>query len=295
LGKELIMRGIWIQLRLAALVVGLLGMATQAGADDIGTGGEPPENTPADPPIVGVIVDVETIGYTTNSVVPHYQSLDDAAMSTVRGDLEAAGHTLVPVNSLNPGDLDGLDRLVIGVVAPPYTLSEAQMDVVESFVLDGHDLVFLGENNNYFRDNNVVVGGRFGITYPPVGGDPLETVLDLVATHPIMQGPFGDVTVVDGSNNNPTYYGSMLDPGPSGISILDFPGGNSACVVIEPCMLGLTSGCVVAVAEVNVWDNGQVNAGENRIFWNNIFAYSPECPATPVEKASWGEIKSTFR
>jgi len=236
----------------------------------------------------------ENIGYTTNTLIPHYQTIADAVHSTCWGDLIAAGHTMIPVNSLNPGDLNGLDRVVVGVVSPGQVLSTAQVDVIETFVLGGGKLVFLGENNNHFRDNNVAVGGRFGIAYPPVGGDPPETILNIVATHPIMQGPYGNVNTVDGSNNSSGYYGSMASAGPNGASILDFPGGNSACVVIEPGALGPNSGVIVAVAEVNIWDNDQVNYGDNRIFWNNIFAYCPTQP-TAVEAATWGAVKAVFR
>jgi hypothetical protein len=108
-----------------------------------------------------------------------------------------------------------------------------------------------------------------------------------------MQGPYGNVITIDGSNNTATFYGSMSSPGPYGNSILDFSGGSSACVVIEPGNFAPGSGLVVAVAEVNIWDNGQIALGDNRIFWNNIFAY---CTAsTAVKPVTWGGLKVTYR
>jgi hypothetical protein len=219
------------------------------------------------------------IGYTTESVIDHYRSLDHSEISQGRADLISDGHTLVPVNGLAPGSLSGLDTLVVGVVSDGYSLSSAQVDVVEDFVLAGGKLVFIGENNKYFHANNVTVGGRFGIAYPTV--DPSATILSDVPLprHPIMAGPYGQVDIVDGSNNTPGFFGSMSSPGPYGRSILNFPGGNSAAVVIEPGALGVGSGPVVAFATVNIWDNEQYFTADNRALWRNTFAYIPE-PAT---------------
>ncbi len=73
----------------------------------------------------------------------------------------------------------------------------------------------------------------------------------------------------------------MSSPGPYGRSILDFPGGESAGVVIESGALGPGSGTVVAFAEINIWDNDydQYFKADNRALWRNTFAYVPE-PAT---------------
>ncbi len=266
---------------------------TFALAVDPGTGLQTTYGKQTDSPQGGAPRTTMTIGYTTDALIAHYQTMDGGNISSGRADIIAQGHTLVPINSLNPGDLDNVQALIIGVVTSSAALSAAQMDVVEDFVMAGGNLYFLGENNNHFRENNVAVGGRFGIEYPPVNGDPPETVLTLVATHPIMQGPYGDVTTVDGSNNSAGYYGSMSSPGPYGSSILDFPGGHSACVVIECDDLGPDSGLVVALAEINTFDNGQIDAGDNRVFWNNIFAYV--CGPTATEEASWSELKSMWR
>ena len=221
----------------------------------------------------------EIIGYTTDTVIPHLETLDDAILSEAWDDLEDDGHTLVRVDSLAPGPLAGLDTLVVGVVKNGFALSPSQVDVIESFVLDGGKLVFLGENNAFFHANNVAVGGRFGIEYPTA--DPSDTVMTDVPLprHPVMDGPHGVVNSIDGSGNAATFYGSMSSPGPHGRSFLDFPGGNSAGVVIEPDALGLDSGLVIALAEITVWENPLYGEDDNRALWRNIFAYVPE-PAT---------------
>jgi len=224
------------------------------------------------------VVQGALIGYTTDSVISHYRSLDNSTISQGRTDLINDGHTLTPVNSLTAGDLSGLDTLVVGVVRDGYTLSSSQVDVIESFVLGGGNLVFLGENE-LFNANNIMVGGRFGITYP--AQMPPEVILNNVVLprHAIMAGPYGQVDVVDGSNNSSTAYGGMTSPGPYGRSILDFPGGESAAVVIERNAIAAGSGIVVAFAEINIWDNSQYFAGDNRALWRNTFTYVPE-PAT---------------
>lgn len=278
--------------RIAVVFLALFLITSVAAAQTIdkGTGRAPAAAASGLSDLASRVDVIYTIGYTTNSVVQHYGDLDDASRTTARTDLVAQGHTLVPINSLDPGDLAGLDGLIIGVVSHLDQLSAAQMDVVEDFVLAGGNLYFIGENNSHFRDNNVVVGGRFGIEYPAV--DPSEVILDLVSAHPAIQGPYGPVALVDGSNNNPTFYGSMSSPGPYGLSILDFPGGNSACVIIEAGLLAPTAGFVIAVAEVNVWDNDQIDVADNRVYWNNLFAYAPGTVA--VEPMSWSGVKSLF-
>jgi hypothetical protein len=227
------------------------------------------------------------IGYTTDVLISHYGSLDNPTISQGRTDLINDGHTLIPINSLTSSSLNGLDILVVGVVRDGSALGSAQVDVIQNFVLGGGGLVFLGENNMYFRSNNVMVGGRFGITYPTV--DPPETVLSdvVLPRHAIMDGPYGQVNNLDGSNNSSGAYGSMLSPGPYGRSIIDFPGGNSAAVVIEPGAIGAGSGPVVAFAEINIWDSGKYFGADNRALWRNTFAYVPE-PATMALLASGG-------
>lgn len=276
---------------IALLFTLLLAGAASAQSFDPGTGlgASSAPGTPG--ALKRQVVCLSTVGYTTDNVIAHYSTLDNPARSSARADLVAQGHTLVPVDALTTAALSGLDVLVVGVVRDGAALSPAQVDAIEAFVRSGHKLVFLGENNNYFRDNNVAVGGRFGITYPTT--DPAQTVLTAASAHPIMLGPFGLVSTVDGSNNSTTYYGSMSSPGPYGASILSFTDGSSACVVIEPGALAPGSGQVVAVAEINIWDNGQFSLADNRAFWNNIFAY---CPIpTAVKTSSWGRIKSMYR
>jgi hypothetical protein len=219
------------------------------------------------------------IGYTTDALISHYRSLDNPTISQGRTDLINDGHMLIPVDNLTPVSLNGLDILVVGVINNGLSLDSAKVDVIENFVLGGGGLVFLGENNISFNSNNVMVGGRFGITYPTI--DPPDTVLSdvVLPRHAIMDGPYGQVNNIDGSNNAPSAYGSMSSPGPYGRSILDFPGGNSAAVVIEPGAISAGSGPVVAFAEINIWDNGQYFNADNRALWRNTFAYVPE-PAT---------------
>jgi hypothetical protein len=168
------------------------------------------------------------------------------------------------------------------------------MDVVEDFVLQGGRLVFLGEHNLDIHPNNVVVGGRFGIEYPPEGTEQPEVFIDVFQPHPITDGPFGRLSFIDGSINSPGCFGSMTSPGPNGISVMEFAGGNSGCVVIEPEVLGPNSGLVVAVAEVCIWFNSEIVLADNRAFWRNIFAYSPTGPVG-VEAHTWGGIKSRYR
>lgn len=228
--------------------------------------------------VVNGVAGAALIGYTTDSLIFHYRSLDHSTISQARADLVNDGHRLTPVNSLTSAALAGLDVLVVGVVNTGISLNSAQVDVIENYVLGGGGLVFLGENDS-FNENNIMVGGRFGIMYPPLS--PPQTVLSdvVLPRHAIMAGPYGLVNIVDGSNNSPTAYGGMSSPGPYGRSILDFPGGESAGVVIEPGALWPGSGTVVAFAEINVWDNDQYYPADNRVLWRNTFAYVPE-PAT---------------
>jgi len=223
----------------------------------------------------------EVIGYTTQSVVPHFYTLDD--LTQAFSDLVADGHTLVPIDQLTIQNLAPLDRLFVGLVRNGYQLSEPQIDVIETFVLHGGRLVFLGENNTFFHENNVAVGSRFRIGFPL--GDPPQTILTDVNSHPITQGPYGAVAVVDGSRNSPGAYGSMLGPGPSGFSLIDFTTGESAGRVIEPGVLSPTSGLVVAYAEVNIWTDNAYLDGDNRALWRNTFAYAPAAGANAIKPA----------
>lgn len=221
----------------------------------------------------------EVIGYTTNTLIHHNTEL--TSMSQASADLVADGHTLVPVNALtSQADLAGIDRLVVGVVSPRAVLSTAQVDVIEEFVNNGGKLVFLGENFVFF-DNNTAVGGRFGIVYPT--SNPPEVVLTDIQSHPITLGPFGAVATLDGSRNQPGAFGSMSSPGPNGVSIIDFPGGDSAAVVIEPDAHAPGSGLVVAYSDINPWHDNLYLAADNRALWRNTFAYCP----TPGTACAW--------
>jgi hypothetical protein len=211
------------------------------------------------------------IGYTTNAVISHSSTLEDLTLAF--DDLVADGHTLVPINSLTLANLAPLDCLYLGLVDVGFQLSEAQLDAVKAFVLHGGKLVYQGENNNAFHENNVAVGARFRIGFPDL--DPPQTILTDVNAHPITQGPYGAVNVVDGSRNSPTYYGSMKKPGPNASSLLDFTTGESGGIVIEPGKLGPQSGLVVSFAEINVWTDNAYLDGDNRALWRNTFAYDP--------------------
>jgi hypothetical protein len=157
-------------------------------------------------------------------------------------------------------------------------LSKEQIDTIELFARHGGKLVFLGENNTYFHENNVAVGTRFRVGFPET--DPPEIVLTDVNVHPITQGPHGTVAVLDGSRNGPTFYGSMLSPGPKGFSLVDFPGGGSAGIVIEPGNFGPTAGLIVFFAEIDIWTDNAYQLADNRALWRNTFAYDPAPAAT---------------
>lgn len=210
----------------------------------------------------------QRIGYTTTQVVMHTLTLVDLFVAS--DDLVNAGNTLVPINSLDSSTLEGIDRLVVGLLADPLT--DADMDAIEAYVLGGGDLVYLGENNRFFRDLNRQVGGRFGIEYPIV--DPPQVILRDIVDHPITNGPFGQVNEVDGSSNEPRFFGSTRGPGPYGQDLVLFPGGNSAVVVIEPGALAPLAGSVIAFSEINIFFNTYA-LGDNRVLWMNAFAYQP--------------------
>jgi hypothetical protein len=213
----------------------------------------------------------EVIGYTTDAVISHYITLED--LTQAFDELVADGHTLVPIRSLTPASLAPLDCLYVGLVDVGYKLSKEQIDAIEIFVRHGGKLVFQGENNVAFHENNVAIGARFRIGFPT--NDPPQNVLTDVNAHPITQGPHGAVGVVNGSRNGPSGYGSMLSPGPNGFSLVDFTTGESGGIVIEPGNLGPASGLVVFFAEINVWTDNAYLDGDNRALWRNTFAYDP--------------------
>ena len=246
----------------------------QAGVDpSTGVAGWPAEATwePSGTTFVQGTGAGQVIGYTTDAVIGHFITLDE--LTRAFDDLVADGNTLVPINVLTPANLVQLDCLVVGLVDDDLQLSEEQIDAVELFARHGGKLVFLGENNNNFHENNVAVGARFRVGFPET--DPPEIVLTDVNVHPITQGPHGTVAVLDGSRNAPTFYGSMLSPGPKGFSLADFPGGASGGIVIEPGNLGPGAGLIVFFAEVNVWTGNAYLDGDNRALWRNTFAYDP--------------------
>ena len=211
----------------------------------------------------------EVIGFTTSAVVPHATQLN--LLGLAAGQLIADGHTLVPVDDLSQ-DLSELDRLFVGLVDSRSVLSSEQIDAIEQYVRSGGNLVFLGENNNFFADNNAAVGTRFGVSFPEAGNDPQETVADIVEPHPLTNGPFGEVEALDGGVNQPTFFGSIEDPGPYGRSLIRFERGQHACVVIEPGALNPGSGLVVFLTETNIFIEDYLEA-DNRAFWRNIFEY----------------------
>ncbi|MBU0719099.1 MAG: hypothetical protein KJ749_12685 [Planctomycetes bacterium] len=218
-------------------------------------------------------VGASVIGYTTDAIITHVRSLDHFEFALARADLEGDGHTLVPLAFLHPTILADVNTLVVGFLSDLQTLTPAQVNVIENFVRGGGKLVFLGENNTFYHANNVALGGRFGIEYPLT--DPPECIIIDVPDprHGIMAGPYGEVDVVDGCPQPAGRFGSMSSPGPYGRSILDFPGGNSAAVVIEPGALGPGSGPVIAFTDVNVWQLDRYNAADNRALWRNAFAH----------------------
>ena len=209
-------------------------------------------------------------------MIGHSNTLDE--LTQAFDDLVADGNTLVPINVLTPANLAQLDCLFVGLVDVGLQLSKEQIDAIELFARHGGKLVFLGENNNNFHENNVAVGARFRVGFPET--DPPEIVLTDVNVHPITQGPHGTVAVLDGSRNAPTFYGSMLSPGPKGFSLVDFPGGGSAGIVIEPGNLGPSAGLIVFFAEINIWTDNAYQFGDNRALWRNTFAYDPAPAAT---------------
>ena len=213
----------------------------------------------------------ETIGYTTDAVVPH--TVDLAGLRDASDDLILDGHTLVPVDALVPGALAGLDALFVGVVGAPFELSAAQVDVLEGFVLAGGKLILNGEHAG-FSDNNLATGGRFGLSYPAnrAAGAVDRVVVDDVAVHPITRGPYGDVKAIDGSANAPEAFGSILDPGPYGRGLASFGDGKHALAIIERGRLAPGSGLVIAVPDVNVWLQNYAD-GDNRALWRNLFSY----------------------
>lgn len=221
----------------------------------------------------------EVIGYTTDAVISHYLTLED--LTEAFDDLVADGHTLVPIRSLTSASLAPLDCLYVGLVRNGFQLSKEQIDAIEVFVRHGGKLVFQGENNTFFHENNVAVGARFRIGFPAT--DPRQNALTDVNSHPITQGPYGAVGVVNGSANAPEGYGSMISPGPNGFSLVDFTTGESGGIVIEPGNLGPQSGLIVFFAEINVWLENYLQ-GDNRALWRNTFAYDPApAPAGPYQ------------
>ena len=225
----------------------------------------------AAPPPQAAASSGEVIGYTTDAVVDHI--LDLSIFISAVADLTAVGHSIVPIDALEPNALQGIDRLVVGLVRDGFSLDDAQVDVLEEYVLAGGKLLFVGENTSFF-ENNVAVGGRFGITYPPdITQAPGETAVFDIKPHPITNGPFGVVSLVSSPANGMFGFGSMLSAGPNGTSLLDFPDGSSAGVVIEPGALGSGSGVVFAVAEVNMWLQDYFVAS-NRALFRNAMAYT---------------------
>jgi len=211
----------------------------------------------------------EVIGYTTDAAFPHELQLTDLACASA--DLLSDGHTLVPVDALAPGSLDGIDRLVVGLAEHGIAaVTPAQVDVIEEFVRAGGKLVFLGENNTSFLRSNRAIGGRFGMIYS--FPDPGQVVLTHVNSHPITDGPFGKVSLVSGTINAPAGFGSIAEAGPNASSLVDFDNGYSATVVIEPNALAPGSGVVVAFSELNIFLQNYFD-GDNRALWRNTFVY----------------------
>jgi hypothetical protein len=222
----------------------------------------------------------EVIGYTTDGVIPHYLTLDE--LTQPFDDLVADGHTLVPIHDLTPVNLVPLDWLYVGLVDYNFELSREQRNSIELFVRHGGKLVLQGENNTFFHETNLSLGSSFRIGFPAV--DPHQNVLTDVNVHPITQGPYGAVQVIDGTANSILGgYGSLLAPGPNAFSLLDFTTGESAGIVIEPGHFGPQSGPVIAFAEINVWLENYLD-GDNRALWRNTFAYDP----APVSGAHAG-------
>ena len=75
----------------------------------------------------------------------------------------------------------------------------------------------------------------------------------------------------------------MISPGPNGTSIINFPGGHSAGVVIEPDAHEPGSGLIVAYSDINAWHDAGYLDADNRALWRNTFAYCPtpgaDCPS----------------
>jgi hypothetical protein len=230
----------------------------------------------------------QVIGYTTSLTVPHHDAdhlLGGEIFEDGTADLVDDGHFLVEVQEFSLNGLAGIDTLVFGLVDRRYTPAPAYIDILETFVLGGGNLVLLGENQQHWHEANVAIGGRFGLQYPV--NDQPEHIAAIVPSprHAIMAGPFGEVNVIDGTGQGDDGFGRISDPGPYGQNLIEFTNGDSVAVVIEQGKLGPGSGAVVAYGEMSIFhvyptdsDFHFYHRADNRAMWRNTFAYTATVP-----------------
>ena len=153
--------------------------------------------------------------------------------------------------------LSDFDVLVINVacaVNNPYT--DPQVAAIQQFVADGGGLLIMGDNENVWPDHIDPVSQAFGVTTGTNLIDPFDTYITDLSTHPV----FAALDEI--------YYRA------AGELIVGAPSQEEAWTSKGEVVVSSTPGSrVIALGDINCFENTYVNTSDNEDFMVNVFYY----------------------
>ena len=190
----------------------------------------------------------------------------------------------VGVSTTNAGvenvDLSSYSILVINVgsaVGGPYTAPE--VEVIKNFVANGGSLLIMGDNSVAWPQNINPVAQAFGTTTGLSVISPLDLPVGNFVVHPIFAGvttlfmrAAGEISGVI-----PSQEMAFAAPAEAVVTVTDPPAH------------------VVAIGDINIWDNFYLNFNDNRKFAANVFSWLCGFGTTRARPSTWGRVKVLYR
>ena len=210
------------------------------------------------------------------------------------------GSTFVGLDALTPAALNPLDVIIVGaptLSGPPISLSSSEQTALLDFVRSGGGAQIFFDNDSYA---GVPASDDAAETYlDPFGIDATgrvpsqSTTTSIALAHPVINGQFGTVT------NLFTNFGGWFETvGPATPLAQYDANGQIALAAIAPGALGAGSGAVVILGDadpiVDSGDGGLFGTNDNRIYFMNALAYTPE-PSAAMLLLSAGAVCAGLR
>ena len=185
--------------------------------------------------------------------------LTGSGMVGPHGQLTANGYSVLSTGLASAANLAGADVFVTGAMELGTTLSMSEETDVEAWVSAGGGVLYIGDNDVLAPSNSQFATMFSLATYAgQVGGSYGVTIS--APNHPLISGPFGTVTTLDGFNTG----GGWTSVAAGATIVCTNPDGTAAVIAAD-----YGAGRVVLVGDANFFSFPSAYTADKAILWDN--------------------------